>query len=475
MANISAVKAPTENIIEPKLSLKDISNGEEFKVIRSTIDIMIRNKTDKHALHHACMELARSLKLAFGMETTIAIVSPEDSVNFYGYNVFPSIPAVKAIINKVDDPEDFKNIREIWKRCKWHIDIDGAMLYDPSNRLNSAEMATLLLYCIEQVVFDYDTPIRIAYNIKQFETEMRPIDRYIAKSSRLRDIFIIPFMVGCATTSFVYADPARVEALKLNSIIASNEESFARYQRAVEKIVFRYGRGELVDQSQFMMDKKLRYILIWVYEGLNDLRHSSMRLIENIRRYMTACRSPYVRLVFKNMLVHFLATQPNTTNMQGPTVGTPGGFTQPVYSLEEGYINPELEQAINKQHDDYWKEYVATVESKYAGEFIDKNGYFKKVSREDLDMIMVEAEAIESVDDKVYLLEKLYKEISAIDAAIDMLDSKDAKNQKKVKQTKNELLLLKEYASDVRMRIMRVKLQPPRYGLYIKYPGGYEG
>ena len=90
-------------------------------------------------------------------------------------------------------------------------------------------------------------------------------------------------------------------------------------------------------------------------------------------------------------------------------------------------------------------------------------------------MIMVEAEAIESVDDKVYLLEKLYREISAIDAALDMLDSKDPKNQKKVKQTRNELLMLKEYSNDVRMRIMKIKLQPARYGLYIKYPGGYEG
>lgn len=473
MANnaLRPAQALSESIIEPKLSLKDICNGEEFGVIRSTLDVIIKHKTDKKVIHDACIELSRSLKLCFGMETTIAVVDSIDNTGFYGYNVFPHISTVRAIVNNLQDEEDFKRIRELWKRCKWHIDIDGTMLYDTSNRLNSADMATLLLYCIEQVVFDYDTPLKIAYNIANFEMQMRPVDRYIAKSSRLRDIFIIPFVLGCAYTSFIYADPEKVEALRMNSIVGATPESFERYQRAVEKILFRYGRGELIDQSQFMMDKKIKYILIWIYEGLNDLRHSSMRLIENIRRYMVACRSPYVRLVFKNMMLHFLATQPVTSAHTGPSVSSTNTFAHHVVGLEE-YINPELEAAINRQHDDYWREYIATVESKFHGDFMDKNGYFKKITREDLDMVMVEAEAIESVDDKVYLLEKLYKHISAIDAALDMLESKDGK---KVKQTKNELLALKEYANDVRARILRTKLQSTRYGLYIKYPGGYEG
>lgn len=454
--------------VRPKINLATIADGEEFNVIRSCLDVMRNNKNNKNALHEASKELARTLDNCFGMKTTIAIVSFVDGMGFYGYNVFPSMRTGHEIINSLNNL-DFKNIRAIWQQSAWHIDIDARMLYDISNKLTSAEMATLLLYCIEQVVFDYDTPIRIAYTIAKFEMDMKEIDKYIARSSRINDIFMIPFMLGCSYSTFILNDKKNLEHLHANSIIAATDKSFARYISAVKKIYFTYGAAEIVDQSQFMIDKKIIAILNWIYEGLNDLRHSALRLIENIQRFMVACRSPYVRLLFKNMMLHFNSTAPvQGTHQRGIN---PVGDTFVSYTSED-YVNPELQALRDKQKNDYWKEYIASCESKFMGEFIDNRGYIKKVTTEEIDMIRVEAEGIESIDDKVYLLEKLYKHIATIDAALDMIESGNAK---KVKQTKNQLLAIKAYAQETRAYIMKYKIQPSRYGLYIKYPAGYEG
>ena len=106
-------------------------------------------------------------------------------------------------------------------------------------------------------------------------------------------------------------------------------------------------------------------------------------------------------------------------------------------------------------------------------DFRDRKGFCRTVSQQDIDLIRVEAENIESPDDKVYLLKSLYKYIDLVEAALEMLD--DPKTALKVKQKKSELLRLQENLQETREYIMRYRIQPEQYGLFIKYPRGFEG
>jgi hypothetical protein len=106
-------------------------------------------------------------------------------------------------------------------------------------------------------------------------------------------------------------------------------------------------------------------------------------------------------------------------------------------------------------------------------DMLDKNGNCKTVSFKDIDLIRVEADAIESVDDKYYLVEKLHKYIDIVEAALEMLQ--DEKQAPKVKQKEKDLLRLQEYMQETRRFLMEYKIPPQGYGLFIKYPSGYEG
>lgn len=97
----------------------------------------------------------------------------------------------------------------------------------------------------------------------------------------------------------------------------------------------------------------------------------------------------------------------------------------------------------------------------------------KTISQRDIDLIRVEAEAITSTDDKVYLLKDLYKHIEAVEKALQLLESPET--APKVQQSRDELLRLQKSMEEVRTYIIGAPLPVKRFGLFVKYPKGYEG
>ena len=95
-----------------------------------------------------------------------------------------------------------------------------------------------------------------------------------------------------------------------------------------------------------------------------------------------------------------------------------------------------------------------------------------KVSQKDLDMVRIEMENIDSTEDKIWLMDKLYGHINAIDAQLKCLENPKSKDDI---ERKDELLRLQEDAQDIRRRILDRQLPSGHYGLFINYPKGYEG
>ena len=229
----------------------------------------------------------------------------------------------------------------------------------------------------------------------------------------------------------------------------------------MHKIIVRYGTEGIVNRDYKDLELQVTYVLDWLYESLNDLQKSSTRMIHNMTLKMQACRSPYIRKIFKMVLTQFIE------------MGGKMGASMESYGLP---ITPMMKEMNRKIMDDNWKNVcehlVAEATTEY--DYLDKNGNLKKISRQDIDIVRVECENIETVDDKIYLLEKLYRIGGAIEVSLDMIA--DPKNNKRVKQTKNELENLKRELDDVRSIILKQPVNVEKtYGLWVKYPKGYEG
>ena len=93
----------------------------------------------------------------------------------------------------------------------------------------------------------------------------------------------------------------------------------------------------------------------------------------------------------------------------------------------------------------------------------------KKNIQRELDLIRVDAEAIESTDDKYYMMKKLHEQLDAIETQLELAENNnDTKNI-------NKLLAHKKYAHEIRQYIMSRPVGRKRYGLFVEYPKGYEG
>jgi hypothetical protein len=120
-----------------------------------------------------------------------------------------------------------------------------------------------------------------------------------------------------------------------------------------------------------------------------------------------------------------------------------------------------------------WKKRLQIAQENANFKYLDDKGYAKPVDIRELDEIRVGIQDIDSVEDKVFLLERLHEQLGRLDNALSMLE--DKKLAHKVKQSKGDLLKRKDDMELIRQLIFKAPVGKMRYGLFIKYPQGYEG
>jgi tetrahydromethanopterin S-methyltransferase subunit A len=127
----------------------------------------------------------------------------------------------------------------------------------------------------------------------------------------------------------------------------------------------------------------------------------------------------------------------------------------------------------NANIDAYWKKHMKTLLENVDVQFLDRNGMALKCSKLEVDELRVQVNDIDSTDDKIFLLEKVHKNLGIIDNALMMLKMPDKKH--KVRQSESELKNLRSELELIREKIFKAPVGPTRYGLFVKYPEGYEG
>lgn len=89
-----------------------------------------------------------------------------------------------------------------------------------------------------------------------------------------------------------------------------------------------------------------------------------------------------------------------------------------------------------------------------------------KFGRKDLDTLSVEMEMVKDYDDKLYLVRKIHKQISKIDDYVSK--EKDDNKQQLYSGYRKQLY-------DMLNSLISKKIVEKKYGVFVKYPKGYEG
>ena len=430
----------------------DITSGNEFITLGKCFDNLLHFKNDKDVLNDALTMIRRVLNRCFGIDCTIAIIDTAPDFGFYGFNMYPSVDSINKIVTDLISNIDVNSIRDVWRQCNmWHIDIDGKMLYDLSAKFTPNEITTLLLYNIEEMIFDYETPVKISYAIYNALSMFDYRVSSVSKSDACKALYSIPFIYACSFVNYrTNIDNA--------SLLMRDNHTMERYRSAIKKIMSRFGTYGIIDRDKLDLERGVVSIMNWIFESVNDLKYSSGRLRKNLIAQIHACRSPFVREVLQDIFFKF------------------SKITNKLPSMEQWGLpeTPEMKDMNEKIVDEHWKQmYHYALENALNNEFLDKNGYAKKVTQQEIDMLRIECSNIESTDDKLYMLERMYRLQNIVDNSLDMLS--DPKMSKRVKQSRNELEKLRDHLQEVRLTIIKTNIAPQRFGLFVKYPQGYEG
>ena len=440
--------------------------GAEYKYLCENIDIIKENKTNTYVINNALKSIGNILSRCFDMKVTTTILDTLSDNEFTAISIYPEFKDIRTIVgitcgdmdpivvdgNEYESPREA--IKQVWMNNNdWHIDFDGKIFYDLSHRFTTREIAALLIYQIENTVFCTYKVETVYRCIKHMILNIDYRTNCIAKSSLCRNFFIIPFIQACGFVNF------RSE-LEDESLFNKVESLHRDYLSALTKITTYYS-SSLINKPSYELKDRVSYILTWVFEAINDLKYSMLILKKSLKEQIAAEKSFYV----KNLLVTIFNQFEFNDFSDVVAESTTMRFANQV--PKEAIEAMEM-QKLTK----YWNSLQAVGESAES-KLLDNLGRCKRVTQEEIDVLRLEVEKIECVDDKIYYMEKVYDKLAIIDNALSLIGDNDTKGM--VRDTKARLLKQKEQLMMIRDIIINKKISPERYGLFIKYPAGYEG
>lgn len=402
-----------------------------------SIEKAFKELKDKKNIRNNLDLIERVLSRSFDIKFEISIVE-NDTNEFYGMCIYPQMSTVDRLLVEILEGKNKSNtIYEIWQENKlWILEIDSILLFDRNLNANPAEITAALLHEIGHVISSNKIPGRI-YRVLKYELmKLNYSTKQLIKNPKVRSILGLSIIEACSSKNFsVISVDSEAVADKFVVKMAYGDE----LNQLLEKIIKSQGNS-LIDRTENEMDNDVKSIVNWSLENISELMYRKTKLKSSLQTVLLQNPSKYVKKIVYNIKNTFFGDS------------------------EDGYKAAIMEQCLF----DTCKKIV----NESFMDLFDKIGKLKKVSQSEIDIIGIEIEKIENNDDKIYVLDLIYDKLDLINTALEYIDSG---KKEKVQQPKITLQGLKKQLEALRTDVLSVQIKEKQYGVFIKYPKGYEG
>ena len=324
---------------------------------------------------------------------------------------------------------------------QWYLEIDTRVL-TKGDRLcvdDGAQFVALLCHEIGHVMME--NPLRLFYNYKLKSLNFSTMEKLMLSNSRIVRSILLPMYTHTLQFMIVVAD--RNDAKKCE--IAADMYVPDAYKGALvsymnDHILPNPDSSKLVmDESTFDKEQNLGIELskesIEMLKGRRDLLNKQIQNQYNDPDNGT----------FQKKLMMFIGK-----NMTG-------------YNPDDDKYITGLKTMMEHT---YQREYENA--SKAAESMLMEAA---RISSRDLDILEVQAEDIHTPEDKMYMIHKIYDYIEAIDAETIKKSKKLQDIPGKIKDDRLDRL------NSIRTKVLATKVSDTgdKYGIFVKYPEGYEG
>lgn len=446
--NIQLNKAPRE-----------IVAGPTFETLVNAFDSIMTKGKESLAGVQQLKYLTRDI-FNIDADISIPLYGEVSAYKFYGFRVFPKPFKDLAADKPEPGPVGVINGVQVVPQ-QAVIELDPRLLNDYSNKLTPAEVAILYLYHMTEIVPDKELDNRLVFLHKAYMTpdniDWRIVHLYTEDNPSVYRLNVLLNLYRSYWVNFKRTP-------SMTSIVANYSDSMSIYRSAINKLIKAYGTMELIDRKMSEFDAGALGIVKLIYESINDLKYSAFRFRKNLMNMVKTTSSPYAKKILLALYHKF------TNKVDMVFAEESAQFVGHQVSEEK---TPEMIAIENANIDAYWKKHMKTLLENVEVQFLDRNGMALKCSKLEVDELRVQVNDIDSTDDKIFLLEKVHKNLAIIDNALMMLKMPDKKH--KVRQSESELKNLRTELGLIREKIFKAPVGPTRYGLFVKYPEGYEG
>lgn len=397
----------------------------------------IKNIKNKENVNSNLQNISRILSRNFDITFDIRIVE-NDTNKFFGMTIYPQVSELDTIVTAlVNGSSSSETMVKLWQKNKlWVLDIDSLLLYDKTLNANPQEITAVLLHEIGHIVYSNSVPQRI-HRVYRYERMNLSIGiKNLIRSQKISKIFSLSVIEACATKSFKFINPNKERVADSYVVKLGYGENLNNF---INKLISTQGNS-LINRSEKDKDLDVRAVVNWGLDNISELEFRKTKLKKSLELELYKNPSDYVRGVVTNINKSFFGSE------------------------DSAYMKAVTEQCLLQETDRIVKEGLLSI--------FDKLGKVKKINQSDIDILQVEIEKIENSDDKIYVLDLIYDKLELVNASLDLIAVNKAD---KVPQSKNTLMGMKTQLEKMRTQVLSKHVEEKVYGVFIKYPKGYEG
>lgn len=406
------------------------------------VEECIRNIQQEKEIGKNVRLIESAIKREFDIPVKISII--DNDKKFFGMCVYPSPEEIQKLTEVlIADPskKKFSEVekihREFMSKSEKVIEIDSILLYDHNINATAGEITAILLHEIGHVVGSNSMVNRMArakeYMMMKFDNRTRKLIPVISFIPKLFNIVTLQIF----SHQFNLQLMKEKEADELAYKEGYGEELFNILGKLIAN-----GKGDQVKKSNKELDKDVEVTIDWLIVNIKELEYRKDRLKKSLRMLKLTSPSKFL-----------------------------GNF---VSNIKDKIFKHDDEKMIEKAvvvNEAFILSCLRNKKMKAPVGAVDSSGRVRRLVARDLDIYRAELERVNTIDDKIFLLERLYDLMDVADYAKYML----AENPKKVMQSEETIDAYIAAVQEIIAMTNARRVSKEKYGLFIKYPADYEG
>lgn len=397
-----------------------------------------------HNQDNSCKQISRILTRMFKQNFKVSVCK-NNTNTFFGMTVFPSVNTCETLISAIlNSNSHLDGVVEVWKKNEdWNIEIDSIALFDSNLNTNPAELVAILLHEVGHTIYSNSVPQRL-FNVLKYElVNVKMKTRNMFNNSKLRTLIVPSVVEACSIKMYKFLNTR--EEMDADKFVVEMGYGPA-LNNFLEKLLRTKGNS-LINKTEKEAEQDIKAIFAWGVENIDELRSRKTKLRYQLNAQILRTPSLFAKKILGDIRDLFFGA------------GAAMKFNQLI-----------TESTILKFYDGWKKDAANEVVLEFMGNA--RMGKLKKLDVQEIDFIRIKIEQIENHDDRIYLLDIIYHYLEQIELYKEYIaDGKANKvphSKKFIEDSEKELMKLKA-------TILKTKIPERRYGMFIKYPNGFEG